>query len=281
MAETEERVMARNSVQLLAPVQRGYGFTLVELLVVIGIISVLVAILLPALNKAREAAKTVQCASNQRQIGQALHMYCNDYGGWIPGVSVTYSNRPTGGSTRPDNPRWWQVLAPYAGNRFSLWSCPSAPDHDLPWDGRTMASIDGFSPFQIGPGPQAWPILLNNYRQSIGINAWGFGYNDPATSTASWGVQDPRKITQIRHPSEIVYACDEATYIEGNTQGSGKLMLPFAVWTPTGYPNGPMPRHHNGVNCLFIDGHVTWVAGSEMKDWCKTANRAIHFLDSQ
>src|SRR4051794_25131728 len=68
-----------------SPIRRRLiGFTLVELLVVIGIIAVLISILLPSLSKAREAAKRTQCLSNLRQIGIYLNMYANMYNQQVP-----------------------------------------------------------------------------------------------------------------------------------------------------------------------------------------------------
>src|SRR5215218_2475263 len=80
----------------------GGGFTLVELLVVIGVIAGLIAILLPALARAREAARTVACASNIRQIGIATLAYAQRSGGYLP--IPTADVNLTGG--RPESAIW-------------------------------------------------------------------------------------------------------------------------------------------------------------------------------
>jgi prepilin-type N-terminal cleavage/methylation domain-containing protein/prepilin-type processing-associated H-X9-DG protein len=85
------------------------GFTLVELLVVIGIIAVLIALLLPALSRARRQSKMVQCQSNMRQVGQALVMYAQHNNGWI--------YPPDGDSSQPDDLKWPTRV-------FKVWNPP-------------------------------------------------------------------------------------------------------------------------------------------------------------
>ena len=114
----------------------GRGFTLVELLVVIGIIAVLISVLLPALGKARAAAQTVACKSNLRQLVLATTMFANEHGGYLPKAENNGSPSMMGWANRlgtrwefADNMWSWQyVLLKYMGKNKGVYQCPTDTD---------------------------------------------------------------------------------------------------------------------------------------------------------
>lgn len=145
---------------------RQKAFTLIELLVVIAIIALLVSILLPSLNKAKDLANQVVCGSNQHSIGIALLMYANDYDGRLPmplvksgviygtGVLAEYGQGHGGFGKLID--------AGFVDNR-EIFICPKRSDWTSTW----------WSPYTMRIEPPAeWPIGATNANFFQNPDAW-------------------------------------------------------------------------------------------------------------
>ena len=132
------------------------AFTLVELLVVIGIISVLIGILLPALNKARQQANLVSCGSRLRQIGAALQIYEAENGARIPLGYVTNANFNATSGVFSEEFWWWTYALGDQLNRNMLNKTGTVVHLS-----QVFADVDTIQPIQI-PG-QPLPLAVSHY----------------------------------------------------------------------------------------------------------------------
>ncbi len=114
------------------------GFTLVELLVVIGIIALLISILLPSLNRAREAARQVKCMSNMRQVVGAMVQFANEHKGWMPGRAGSGPSKYASNGVEPVN---GPPASPEDTADWIAWQRKVDPVTNLPISGAADTNI--------------------------------------------------------------------------------------------------------------------------------------------
>jgi prepilin-type N-terminal cleavage/methylation domain-containing protein/prepilin-type processing-associated H-X9-DG protein len=264
------------------------GFTLVELLVVIGIISLLISILLPALTKAREAANSVACLARLRQLDYAAMMYANAYKSYLPPLELAsdlnnvHFIRPgalpswSGGTVEP---LLNEFLGP-AANTTQRYICPSLVNSDAAW------SFSG-SNFTVATGPipastvDYYSYLYNPYLGGM----WNTHSPRPADTVdgGTYTYMLPWKLSQLTTSSLYVAFVDSAQVRTGlGNAANNEWFRNLAPHWHDFYLSGSLMMHSHSnsgsavvagaaqgsmegtVNMAFADGHCASVPYRDM-----------------
>lgn len=279
--------------------KRRLGFTLMELLVAMAILSVLAALLFPVFRAATEAAKRTACINNYSQIGKALLLYESDYDEYVP--PVNYRNVTL---TNPGDDRTWvQTLLPYAGD-FRLFRCPADT-------GRGGESLTNEAP----PNGTWRDYYVASLHSNLGYN---YLYLSPLVELAGgeWRSFPVRSSSIPRTSSTIVFidslwdrtsagvpygggswvVVPPCRYKSaGGSQGEDTFHLPegtasYFGFSPEGWQpassnsvlvyGGAWPWHKNRFNLLYADGRAATVGFRDLVKGCNFDQRWRGLIES-
>ncbi|HEX8915902.1 MAG TPA: type II secretion system protein [Humisphaera sp.] len=210
------------------------AFTLVELLVVIGIIALLMSILLPTLGRVRREARITQCLSNVRQLGIAFHGYVNQNNGQSLRYDPTYDKF------------WMNQLRGSYGDANVIRTCPEAEEKSYGWGDMTRA---------WGPDASGGGNFFKDDYGSYGFNGW--------MHTAYPG---PSHRMNAREQTNIPVFAD-AVWVDGWPRETDPVPADLTKGSQSGMPSmGRFMswRHGKTTNVVFLDGHASRLFLSEL-----------------
>jgi prepilin-type N-terminal cleavage/methylation domain-containing protein/prepilin-type processing-associated H-X9-DG protein len=262
---------------------RRQAFTLIEILVVIGVIAVLIGILLPALSQARKAGRTVVCLSNQRQIGIGLMSYANEFKEWIPRESGNSEETP---ARIPKIPAWFKSWTPGQRAQYNLsWAFNLRPflDPQSHSNDDQGNNADKFKASAYYRCPSRPPDDHNITYVNNGIR---FRINGSSVIVDENYTKPPMQTNRIYRPVGVLYLTDfaddpgnlrSANY---NNQAASDMHLsifydirritningPSSGGEPTFWRRTAPKRHGRGANAMYMDGHAALIEPDKLLD---------------
>ena len=214
------------------------AFTLIELLVVIAIIALLLSVLMPSLQKAKESARKIVCRSNLKTQYLACKLYVDDYDDRLP---ATYGYWAWGGKRGKESATDAQdkFLNPYIGRTGKV-----NEDEESVLKAFKCPSDKGMYTKDHGKPDAAWPVDRGpTWWDAVGVS---YHFNDSALANDYVRRLNGKKITKVRIPSTLILA------------GDGTMITYFLDYNPFHYGYWHNQKELGWSNNVFMDGHVDY-----------------------
>jgi prepilin-type processing-associated H-X9-DG protein/prepilin-type N-terminal cleavage/methylation domain-containing protein len=244
-------------------IMKNRNFTLIELLVVIAIIAILASMLLPALNKAREKAKAVNCKSNLKTCAMILFAYADDFEGAIPLYCppADASNTTSLRTCKTHNGYWTSTMLENGYIKSNadkmIASCPS-------WDQPYLTGNGNFSARGYD-GNVSWHKIAYGAYLNGGGSQYPSNHAGDCPGVGSLPTDSIIFLSKVKSASTMYMLCDSITTASVDGVDYNNYQAPYIYRTK----NVPHMRHSKRANYNFVDGHVESLSAGEFRSLAK------------